>query len=116
MSLNQLKNNFMPNKKVVSNFKKIQRLEVGYSSGIGVQQSMRLPKTLEHLSFYEVVFNSNAFLSDLTQLTSFELDCVSYVSNEMLAHIAKNFLELKSFKLGCECLINSLNLYLYGYR
>ena len=74
---------------------------------------MGLPKTLEHLLFNDINFNNMAFLSDSTQLKSLKLIDIQYTSNDMLAYVAKNFLELQSFKISCEfCL---LNLYLYHY-
>ena len=83
----------------MANFKRIQRLEIEYSSlKTSSQRLERLPKTLKHLRLYNIYLYDVTFLSDLSSLTSLELLEIS-ISNSAIAYIADHCLKLESLKI-----------------
>ena len=106
----------MSNEQAVSNFKKIERLEVlGYSPENNIQQVIRLPKTLKHLALKRIDFENMEFSLDLNQLTSLELNNLDLVTNDVLTYVSKNCLGLQYFKIECEYLLKFFKLVLYYY-
>ena len=73
----------------------------------GIYEPLQLPKSLEHVTLDFVDFDDVTVFSELTSLTSLELIDVDS-SNDMLAYISKNFWNLQTFKIYCECLFQSI--------
>ena len=91
---------------MISRFKNIQKLTIQYTSCETYDHGwiQYLPRTLEHLALGKIFLNDVTFLSNLTLLTSLELIQIN-ISDDKLAYIVKNCLELEYFKIECEFLI-----------